>query len=461
MSGNNSAHSLRNGLSRRSLLKLAGAGALAIPALAACSGGGGGGGGGGLAAVDIKVPEKYRKRSQKVVLWSSWNGKPGNLLNNLLNKFNDSQNDIYAQAQFQGNYFDATSKVTAALRAKSVPDIMAFGQTAWQIFFLNETLEELDGYADDAFTSSFYPNLFNAGVIKNKLYWVSFARSTPIMYYNKNLFAKAGLPDRGPKTWTELREWGPALINQKAAGKPVKATELSGGDSWEFEASVWQFGGRISNGLDVTVNKDGAVECADWMRKLIFEDKMAILARDYGTNFNNGLVGTYMNSTGALSGTYEAAKFDVGVSPLPTQVTHGVPTGGGGLSIFKGIPKERKEAAWKVIKFLSSPESAAAWSLGTGYLPVVKEAVNRPEYKTALAKDPNRGVAIAQLAQAGKLDEVDAYVQNASPIIYAGLQKIYGDNQPAQRVLDSVAEQLKAGEEKIKPKYDKLVGDEG
>jgi sn-glycerol 3-phosphate transport system substrate-binding protein len=461
MSGNNSARSLSNGLSRRSLLKLAGAGALAIPALAACSGGGGGGGGGGFAAVDIKVPEKYRKRSQKVVLWSSWNGKPGNLLNNLLNKFNDSQDEIYAQAQFQGNYFDATSKVTAALRAKSVPDIMAFGQTAWQIFFLNETLEELDSYADDAFTSSFYPNLLNAGVIKNKLYWVSFARSTPIMYYNKNLFAKAGLPDRGPKTWTELREWGPALINQKAAGKPVKATELSGGDSWEFEASVWQFGGRISNGLDVTVNKGGAVECADWMRKLIFEDKMAILTRDYGTNFNNGLVGTYMNSTGALSGTYEAAKFDVGVSPLPTQVTHGVPTGGGGLSIFKGIPKERKEAAWEVIKFLSSPESAATWSLGTGYLPVVKEAVNRSEYKTALEKDPNRGVAVAQLAQAGKLDEVDAYVQNASPIIYAGLQKIYGDNQPAQQVLDSVAEQLKAGEEKIKAKYDKLVGDEG
>jgi hypothetical protein len=91
----------------------------------------------------------------------------------------------------------------------------------------------------------------------------------------------------------------------------------------------------------------------------------------------------------------------------------------------------------------------------------VKEAVNRSEYKSALQKDPNRSVAIAQLAQAGQLDEVDAYVQNASPIIYGGLQKIYGDNQPAQQVLDSVAEQLKAGEEKIKAKYDKLVGAEG
>jgi sn-glycerol 3-phosphate transport system substrate-binding protein len=345
----------------------------------------------------------------------------------------------------------------AALRAKQVPDIMAFGQTAWQIFFLNETLEDLGGYADDAFTSSFYPNLFDAGVINDKLYWVSFARSTPIMYYNKNLFAKAGLPDRGPKTWTELREWGPDLLKQKAAGKQVKVTELSGNDSWEFEASVWQFGGRISKELDVTVNQGGAVECAEWMRKLIFEDKMAFLASEYGTNFNNGLVGTYMNSTGALAGTYEAAKFDVGVSELPMQVTRGVPTGGGGLSIFKGVPGDRKDAAWEVIKFLVSPESAASWSLGTGYLPVVKDAVNQSAYQSAVKKDPNRSVAIKQLAHAGKLDEVDAYVQNASPIIYGGLQKIYGDNQPAQGVLDNVASQLKAAEQKIKSKYDKLV----
>lgn len=444
-------------LSRRSLLGLVGAGTLLAPALAGCSHGGGR----GFQQVDVKVPKKYSKRKQKVVLWSSWNASAGKVLDGLVARFNDSQNDIYAQAQYQGNYFDATSKVTAALRAKAVPDIMAFGQTAWQIFFLNETLEDLSSYADEKFSASFYSNLYDAGVIKNKPYWISFARSTPIMYYNKDLFAKAGLPDRGPRTWTELREWGPALIRQKAAGKPAKVTELSGGDSWEFEASVWEFGGRISHGLDVVVNKGGAVECAEFMRKLIFQDKMAILASEYGTNFNNGLVGAYMNSTGALAGTYEAAKFEVGCSPLPTQVTRGVPTGGAGFSIFKGVPKERKQAAWEVIKFLSSPESSAAWSLGTGYLPVVKAAVNQPDYEKAVRKDPNRGVAVAQLAHAGQLDEVDAYVQNASPIIYGGLQKIYGDNRPSQEVLDDVARQLRAGEKKIKPMYDKLVGGAG
>jgi sn-glycerol 3-phosphate transport system substrate-binding protein len=142
-------------------------------------------------------------------------------------------------------------------------------------------------------------------------------------------------------------------------------------------------------------------------------------------------------------------------------VTRGVPTGGAGFSIFKGVPKERKQAAWEVIKFLSSPESSAAWSLGTGYLPVVKAAVNQPDYRKAMQKDPNRGVAVAQLAHAGQLDEVDAYVQNASPIIYGGLQKIYGDNRPSQEVLDDVARQLRAGEKKIKPMYDKLVGGAG
>lgn len=440
-------------ISRRNLLGLTAAVSVTVPGLASCAKGAGRTGA-SFGQVDVKPPTQYAKR-QNIVLWTSWNSTNGKALDALLKAFNDSQSDIYAQAQFQGNYFDASSKLSAAIQAKKVPDIVGFGDTLWESFFVNDYIEDLDGYADKAFKDSFVPKLAEVGYIKDKFYWVPFARSTPIFYYNKDLFAKAGLPDRGPETWSELREWGAQITKVKVNGKPAKVTSFTGTDDWEFQASVWAFGGSYSDGLDVKIDTGGAVECAEWMRKLIFDDKMAYLEAEYGTNFNNGLVAAYMNSTGALRGTYEAAKFDVGCSPLPKQVDYGVPPGGAGLSILKPVPKERKDAAFEVIKFLSTPESSAKWALSTGYLPVVKDAINQADYAAKLKSDPNVRVAVDQLTKVRQDDAIRAWIPKASPTIYQGLQKIYGDNQPAQKVLSSIADDLREAAKKIEPTYNK------
>lgn len=429
--------------------------ALALPGLAAC---GNGSSGSEYGQVDAKVPDKYKKR-QTIVLWTSWTKTNGDALNVLLQKFNDSQSDIYAQAQYQGDYFDAASKLTAALRARSIPDIVGFADIVWQPFLENEYLEELSaGYADKKFQDTLEPSLASTGYVNKKLYWLPFARSTPIFYYNKTLFNKAGLPDRGPKTWTELREWGSDIVKVKVSGKPAKVTSFQGKDDWELQASVWEFGGTLSKGLDITIDQGGSLECMEWMRNLIFKDKMAYLEASYGTDFNSGLVAAYMNSTGALQGTAEAAKaakFEFGTSPLPTQKDTGIPTGGAGLTMLKPISKERKDGAWEVIKFLSTPESSAFWSLKTGYLPVIKAAKKNADYADALKSDPNLMTAINQMPKARARDAVSGWVPNADPSIYNALQKIYGNNEPSEKVLGPLAKQLQKSADKIRPKYKK------
>lgn len=47
------------------------------------------------------------------------------------------------------------------------------------------------------------------GVRRGVTYWIPFARSTPIFYYNRDAWAEAGLPDHGPETWNEFAEWAP------------------------------------------------------------------------------------------------------------------------------------------------------------------------------------------------------------------------------------------------------------
>lgn len=68
----------------------------------------------------------------------------------------------------------------------------------------------------DAKPDDYVKSLYDEYTIDGKHYAVPYARSTPLFYYNKDLFKKAGVPDRGPKTWEEWnKDFAPKL---KASG---------------------------------------------------------------------------------------------------------------------------------------------------------------------------------------------------------------------------------------------------
>ena len=62
------------------------------------------------------------------------------------------------------------------------------------------------------------------------------------------------------------------------------------------------------------------------------------------------------------------AKFDFGVAMLPAKKRRGTPTGGGNFYIFKKSSAAEKKASMRLIKFMTSPEQAAHWSMSTGYM---------------------------------------------------------------------------------------------
>ncbi len=112
-----------------------------------------------------------------------------------------------------------------------------------------------------------------------------------------------------------------------------------------------------------------------------------------------------MESTGSLKSFLTAAegKFEVGVAPYPV-VSGTLPAGAGpsigGASLWVSGPghtEEEKEAAWRFIQFLSTPESQAFWHTNTGYFPVTPAALKLPVEQEYLAKNPQFQVAIDSL----------------------------------------------------------------
>ncbi|MFD0821367.1 extracellular solute-binding protein [Micromonospora zhanjiangensis] len=133
----------------------------------------------------------------------------------------------------------------------------------------------------------------------------------------------------------------------------------------------------------------------------------------------------------------------------------GCPTGGGGMSIMAGAPKERQEAAFQFIRFAAKAENAAQWSLDTGYLPATKAALDTPQMRQRFTERPQFKVAVDQLPKTQAQDPVRLMVPNANKAIYGGLQKIWADNRPAQEVFTAVAAELRKSTESVRAQVEK------
>ncbi len=224
-------------VSRRNFLVVSG-GTLVSLAAFGC-----GSGGGGVQQPEGEAPEEAEGRT-RVVFWTAFAEKNGEAMQRLVDEFNASQEDIFVENQFQGTYEETAQKLATALAAQQIPDMAVLSEVTWNRFFLDDTLEPLTSYfsGGDPDPEDYVESLIGEGTREGEIWWVPFARSTPLFYYNRDMFAQAGLPDRGPETWDELREWGRDLVRLSGNPKAHAFTTAANYNAWYFRGNVWQWG---------------------------------------------------------------------------------------------------------------------------------------------------------------------------------------------------------------------------
>ncbi|PWH07126.1 ABC transporter substrate-binding protein [Brachybacterium endophyticum] len=413
----------------------------------------------GFSQADLEVPAKYEDRTP-ILFWAPFTGNLYTEVQDLLKRFNESQDDIVAISESQGSYADLNQKFTAALQAKAVPDIVCFPEMQWLQFYFSSALAPLDGYFDDDWNLDVYlPNYVNEGKAAGSTYVVPFARSNPLFYYNKTQYTKLGLPEEGPKTWDDLAEFAPELTKVKVDGKPLAAMTFGAEDEWFGQADIWAFGGKNSEDFEVTINQDAGVEWLEWQRKFIHEDKFAYMAKASGTDFTTGISAGTRGSTASLRGFTDEADFEVGAAFMLGQVNAPtkVPTGGSGLSIVRGDSKDRQDACAELFRFLAEPENSARWHKGTGYVPIVKAAKDTTIVKDLVKQDPNFKVALDQLENAHTADRTN-WFQGAVTEIAAAMAQVYGDDKDAKPVLDALAPKLQKVLDDNREDIEKVIG---
>ena len=355
---------------------------------------------------------------------------------------------------YSGSYQESITKALTAVKSGEPPVTSILLSTDMYTLIDEDAIVPFDDLvksADDrAWLKSFYPAFMENSQTGGKTWGIPFQRSTIVLYYNKEMFKEAGLdPNKPPGTWREMADYAQKLTKRDATGKVTQwgvQIPSSGFPYWLFQALAIENGVNLMNaaGTETFYDKPEVIEALQYWVDLVKKHKVhpeGIV--EWGTtpkDFFEKKVAMVWTTTGNLTNVKNNAKFDFGVAMLPANKQRGSPTGGGNFYIFTKTTPAQREAAFKFIKWVTTPQRAAQWGIDTGYVAVRADAWDTPVMKQYVAGFPAAAVARDQLPYAkAELSTHDN--QRVTKALNDGLQAaLTGTKTPEQAMKDAQRE---------------------
>lgn len=429
-------------LDRRNFLTMAG-GALAATTVTACAGTGG-------------APAPAKKGEEGVIkFWSNHPGKSKDVEQKIIDAFVAANPGTKVELVDGGaSYEELAQKFNAALTGGDLPDVIVASDVTWFNFALNKAITPLDDlWKTEGIKSEDYVDTLREDYVYNgKHYAMPYSRSTCLMYYNKDMWAKAGLPDQGPSTWQEFDQFATKLAQANPNVAPLGVPNGANYLDWYFQGMIWALGGKYSDKWEPRFTTPGSIEAGKFLQSMVKANKIKT-SKDPVNEFATGLSASLLESTGSLGGLKKTAKVNFGTAYLPGPKP-GCPTGGAGLAIPANISDARKKLAVKFVGFMTNAQNTATFSQATGYMPVRKSALEDPSEKQYLQSEPRAMTAIKQLAEnTAPQDYARVFVPGGAKRIGEALDKITTGGQDVQQVFQALSDETaKAYERDIKPK---------
>ncbi|SNU02540.1 carbohydrate ABC transporter substrate-binding protein, CUT1 family [Ruaniaceae bacterium KH17] len=430
-------------LSKSLRTRSAGIAAIAAAALvlSACgpdtSGGGSGSDGGD--AVDYEGVEP----ATEVTFWTNHPGASIELEKEIIAKFEAETGITVNHVTAGANYEEVAQKFQTGQVSGDAGDLVVLSDANWFTQYLNGSITPVDSILEalGEETDSFVPALYNDYNYDGVHWAVPYARSTPLFYYNKDVYEQAGITE-APSTWEDVAENARKIQDLGTIG--FAYPEESEYPAWTMANLVWGYGGAWSNEWDLsTLTSDETVSALTFAQGLVNEGAAAVVSGDPSTAFSAGAAGQVIASTGSLRGILEAATFEVGAAFLPAGPAADsgiVPTGGAGLAVSAASSPEKQLAAAKLATYLNNAENTAFFSAGTGYLPVRTNA----DMSSVYAENPLFEVAVEQLELTRSQDFARVFIPGGDRVLAQNLQKILSSGADVAATLEAAQTEIQA-----------------
>lgn len=319
-------------------------------------------------------------------------------------------------------------KIQAALAAGNQPDVCELGSTWLPRFSYEGVLADLT-HIYKAEADSFL--MWDSAVWKDRVYGLPWVQGSRVLFYNRDLFRRAGLdPGDPPETWNELMEAARAI---DALGDDISGFGLNLGERYvlykKFMAFAWGNGGRI---LDddgaVRLDQPETVEALEYyveLSRYSLKEKQEVLDH----HFKTGKLGMQISGAWNIRNLrLEAPDLRYGVALVPRPDdggTHASFAGAEMLVVFERSPV--KELGIELARFLQSYPQARALSLAVGSVfPAAKRALQ----DTAFVGDETTRVFIEQALTSRTAPAHPGWIEMEDVINGAIEEALYGRRAP-------------------------------
>jgi len=292
----------------------------------------------------------------------------------------------------------AHNKFTTAITAQSLPDAAMVG-TTWMGEFAD--LGALDPTPSSIDTSGFFPGALDTTKVGDVSYGVPWYVETRLVYYRKDLAAKAGF-STPPTDWDGLKAMAKAM-QDKAGAKYGINLQPGGQGSWQTVMPfAWSAGANLTTDDDKQFTFD-TPQMQEGLKyyQSFFTEKLAgtdLPPNQTEAQFVSGQVPMFISgpwmvgSIEKLGG--DKIKPNIGVFEIPKNKTSTSFVGGSNFVVFK--TSKNKDSAWKLVQWLSDAKTQAEWFKLSTDLPAVQSAWQDP----SIASDPLLPVFGKQLESA-------------------------------------------------------------
>jgi sn-glycerol 3-phosphate transport system substrate-binding protein len=379
------------------------------------------------AAAPLAAPALAQGGPVELQFWHGLAQPLGGILEGIANQFNESQRRFRIVSTFRGSYPETMVAAIAAFRAGTAPHIvqmfevgtgtmMAAGRAIKPVHELLAETGVAINFDDYLPAVRGYYSLADGRMMA-----MPFNSSTAIVFYNKDMFRRAGLnPDQAPTTWAELRA---AATRLRAAGIEVPVTT-----AWPTWTQVEQFNAihntplaTLDNGFgglgaELRVNNPVQVRHINTLMEMGREGSFRWGGRDGAGDaiFASGQAAIIFASSGARARFVREVPgglANLGAAMLPYyDDVQGAPfnsiIGGAAFWAMNRGPNAARSAdenrgIAEFYAFLAQPRIAAAWHTETGFLPVTRTAFEQVRATGFYTQNPGADIPIQQLLRGG------------------------------------------------------------
>ena len=394
-----------------------------------------------LVLVIALVGSTVAQAKTQIDFWFSLSGQLGETVEQLVKSFNESQDEFEVVAFFRGAYAESMTAAIAAYRAGNAPHILQVYEVGTQTMLLSGAVYPVYQLMEDQNINidwnDYIPAVLAYYSHEGNLYSLPFNSSSPVFFYNKDIFAAAGLdPEKPPTTWQEVEEYSRKIIESGAA----RYGFTTGWPSWVLIENMHTWHGFEGLDAELLINGEFGVKHVSALAKWQEEGIFHYGGRGDSANwiFLNEECAMMPHSSG-LIGSMKQSGLNWAAAPLPHW---GDPypkvntiIGGATLWVLNGHESEEYKGVAEFLKFVAQPEQQAWWHKQTGYVPISLPAAEMLTAEGHFEAQPFQKVAINELNNApptrdtmgirlGNFVEIRNVVEEELENIFAGKKSV-------------------------------------